>query len=60
MEELDGIDYGRFLRAVEAERMEAVERRRLLQIDGKLEELSAADWEMVKDHDAMVEGDDDG
>jgi hypothetical protein len=54
---LDGIDYGRFLRAVEAERMEAVERRRALYLEGKLEELSAAEWEIVKAHDAMAEED---
>jgi hypothetical protein len=55
LEELDGINYGRFLRAVEAERMETLERRRTLYLEGKVEQLSADEWERVMAHDAMVE-----
>jgi len=38
--------------------MEALERRRALYLDGKLEQLSDAEWAMVMAHEAMIEGDD--
>ena len=59
LEELDSIDYGRFLRAVTAERMEALELRRKLYLESKLEELTPDEWAVITAHDAMVEDDED-
>ena len=59
LEELDGMDYGRFLRAVEAERMEGLERKRRLYLDDKLKakDMTEAEWAAFAEHDRMV-GDD--
>ena len=53
LEELDGMDYGRLLRAFQAERMESIEARRALRNAGKYEP-TAEDWAAIRDHDEWL------
>ena len=56
LEELDTVDWFRFMRALEAERIEKIEERRELHVTGKLEakDLSTDDWESIKRHDELL------
>lgn len=56
LEELDGMNWGRYLRAIEAEAIGAVEERRALQITGTIKTLTADEWERVKEHDRLLRG----
>jgi hypothetical protein len=51
------MDWGRYLRAMEAARMGETEARRDAQIAGNAK-LSPDEWEAVKEHDALLEDDD--
>lgn len=50
------MDYGRFLRAVEAERMEALERKRRLYLEDKLKakDVTEDEWDALAEHDRMM------
>lgn len=55
LEELDGMDYGRFMRAVAAENMQNVEQRRRLHLDNsKAIKLTDEDWIAIERHDRMM------
>lgn len=50
------MDWGRFLRAVDAERIESIERRRLLFLNDKAKAdiLDDDEWAQIDEHDEMV------
>lgn len=52
------MDWPRYVRSQEAAAIEAVERRRRFKLAGNDIELTATEWRMVEEHDALV-GDDD-
>ncbi len=57
LEELDQIDIGRFMRAVQAERMESVEERRKAYLkDSKATKLTDAEWEQIDYHERLLSG----
>jgi len=55
LEELDGIDYGRFMRAIDAEWIEHVEERRVLQMAGKAE-FTEAEAYAIEAHEEILMG----
>jgi hypothetical protein len=57
LEELDAMNWARYLRAIEAQSIEALEQRRALQVAGIIPTLTAEEWERVKEHDQLAEGD---
>ena len=56
LDELDGMNWPRYLRAREAQNMEAVEKTRQMQVTGKLkpEDIAAETWEAIKRHDYLL------
>lgn len=55
LEELDEIDVGRFLRAVQAERMEGLEERRKAYLkDGSKTKLTDAEWQQLDYHERLL------
>lgn len=62
LEELDGLDWGRHQRAVEAQMRLDIEELRAQSLKGKAsaKDLPESVWEMIREHDALVEGNDDG
>lgn len=54
LEELDGIDFPRLLRALEAKRIIRVESVRALQLAGKAKP-SPAEWRAILLHDRLLE-----
>ena len=57
LDELDRMDWGRYLRAMEAGSISDLEARRDAQVAGHAS-LTDDEWERVREHDAMLEGDD--
>lgn len=57
MDELDQMDVNRWLRSLEAKRLLTVERKRAAWLRGvlKSEDLSREEWDMIREHDAMVD-----
>lgn len=55
LEELDGMDWGRFSRALEAGQIERVLQRETLWKAGKLETLDESDWQVIKSLPASPE-----
>lgn len=57
LDEIDRMNWPRYLRALEAGRIEEVEDRRRLHLAGKLtaDDLTASDWEAILKHDEWVE-----
>jgi len=55
LEELDQMDWGRYLQAVSAGNTEALERRRQRFKAGEIKATSidSADWDAIKEHDAL-------
>ena len=51
------MDWGRYLRAMEAGSISDLEARRDAQVAGHAS-LTDDEWERVREHDAMLEGDD--
>jgi len=52
LEEIDGADYGRFMRAMEAERAESIERKRAQSLQNQSRvELTEEEWAQVGEHD---------
>lgn len=56
LEELDGMDWPRYLRALAAERIEAIEYRRRMWMAKKLkaEDITPEDWEAIQEHDEWL------
>lgn len=48
LEELDGMDWGRFLRAQEMRRLSQLESRRQAFIAGQLPALTASEWDEIE------------
>ncbi len=61
LEELDAMDWPRYLRALDAASIERVEERRRRHIAGEMgeEKLTDQDWEAIREHDRLIHGDDD-
>ena len=57
MDELDSMDWGRYLRAMEAGRIAEIEAKRDAQIAGHAKP-TPDEWEQIREHDALLEGDD--
>jgi hypothetical protein len=57
LEELDGLDWGRHQRAFEAQNRLDVEEMRARSLNGKTSAKDLPDvvWEMIREHDALVE-----
>ncbi len=55
LDELDRMDWMRYQRAMEAQRVIDVEGRRAAFTSGNLEELDTADWEAIRLHDQLLE-----
>ena len=56
LDELDRMDWPRYLRALEAAGIERVEDKRQQHIAGELgeEKLSAEIWEQIREHDELI------
>ena len=56
LDELDKMDWPRYLRAREAQSIEQVEKVRQMQMDGKLkaEDIQPETWESIKRHDQLL------
>ena len=56
LEELDQMDTGRYLRALEAKEMVRIERRRQAFLDGALSagDIAPDDWQAIREHDQLV------
>ena len=56
LEELDNMDWGRFLRAKGVAALNNIEAQRLLVTTGKLDgsKLPADLWDRIKEHDALM------
>lgn len=56
LEELDNMDWGRFLRAREVAAIRSIEQQRELVTTGKLDggKLPPAIWERIREHDRMM------
>jgi hypothetical protein len=59
LDEIDGMNWPRYLRALEAERIEQVEDRRALYLAKKLksEDLTPDDWTAIQQHDSWMADD---
>lgn len=55
LEELDTMDYGRLLQALEARRYERTEQRRRLFLAGTVKELDGDEWRTVQRMDGLME-----
>jgi len=56
LDELDRMDWPRYLRAIDAENIEAVEERRRLMLAGKIgkDGMTPDDWAAIRQHDEWV------
>ena len=59
LDELDRMDWPRYLRALEAEKIEAVEDRRALFLTKKIDAdaMTPDDWQAIQKHDEWVGND---
>ena len=59
LDELDEMDWPRYLRAMNAEQVEAIEEKRKLFMADRIEagDLSAEEWEAIREHDRWINGD---
>lgn len=55
LDELDGMDWYRYLRARAAANIERVETLRARHLAGDAASLDADDWRMIVEHDALLE-----
>lgn len=55
LDELDGMDWGRYLRAMEADHMQTIEDKRIAQINGdiKADAITPEEWEQIKANDLL-------
>jgi hypothetical protein len=54
LEELDQIDYGRLMQAIDADWIDQVEDRRILQMQGKAE-FTEAEAYAIEEHERLIE-----
>jgi len=56
LEEIDGMNWPRYLRAMEARNMAGIEDARKAQINGdiKTADMDTSIWEAIKEHDALM------
>lgn len=54
LEELDQMDYGRLMRAIEADNMQAVEARRKAHFANPQLQLTPDEWVAIERHDRMM------
>jgi len=56
LEELDMMDWPRYLKAMQAGNIEDIETKNMLQLTGKLksEDITADEWKQIREHDEMV------
>lgn len=54
LDELDGIDFARYWRALEVQNIQALERMRDLQLKGSYQP-SPAEWQRIRRHDRWVD-----
>ena len=47
------MDWGRYLKAMDAANTENIEDRRLAQINGKVKKLDADEWDAIREHDRI-------
>jgi len=55
LDELDRMDWMRYQRAMEAQRIIDIEGKRASFTSGNLDSLSADEWEVVKENDRLLE-----
>ena len=55
LEELDGMNWPRLLRAFEAERIENIEERHKQYLSKQRKELSDSDWEAIQQHNELLD-----
>ena len=62
LEELDGMDYGRLIAAVETDRIDTVEDKRRMWLDGAIkdEAMTEDDWKAIQLHDTWMNDGDNG
>lgn len=56
LDELDLMNWPRYLRAIEAQGIEAVEKQRIAQANGDIEKLDPETWEAILYHDSLLAG----
>lgn len=54
LEDLDDMDMGRFLRAVEAQQVMELERRYRQYLQGTIKELPPDDWKVIRQHERLI------
>jgi hypothetical protein len=54
LEELDGMDWGRYNRALEARELLRVERKRARYLAQEIKELEPDEWAVVQEHDRLL------
>lgn len=61
LEELDTIDWPRYMRAVAAVEMDRIEEKKASVLAKYLEpkQVSPKDWESIQEHDALIEEDEE-
>lgn len=59
LEELDGVDWFRLMRALEVENIHAAEDARALLLQKKLkpDQIPPVQWEMIREHDRLLADD---
>lgn len=54
LDELDGMDWGRYTRALEAREIQRVEAKRTRYLSKEVKELEADEWMAIQEHDRLV------
>jgi len=54
LDELDRMDWGRYMRAIEAAQIELIEKRRAALLSGKATELTPDEGEAILEHDRLM------
>jgi hypothetical protein len=54
LEELDGMDWGRYTRALEAREAQRIEHKRARYLAQEVKELEPDEWAVVQEHDRLV------
>lgn len=59
LEELDTMDWARYMRAMEAEKVMVAEEKRSAFLGGTIKTMSATDWEIVAENESILRKYDD-
>jgi hypothetical protein len=56
LDELDQMDWARYLRAIETDRIVAIEQRRQQFLSGSIapDAMTAEDWDVIQEHDRIM------